>query len=336
MIDNSGNVRKVNGTIEVKDSIGPNYSNLIEITDPIQLGEPAEISIDAFDISGIYQVILEYENSNHSMVQNGSTWSYSNWTPTSRSVHDYTIHIEDNSGNWNKTTGSINVIDGIKPKIFNLIENGDPIELGADFILELDITDEDIVSGVLIEIQGLNHSMVQNTGYTWEFIWSAETIGIYGYTIYAFDPSNNTEIFLDGVEVIDSTRPKIIAYSVSNSNNFISVIVQAWDASEIESIGIEINNDNIPLTSLNDIDWSLTLSEPLESGEYGWIITVTDINGNQNVVSGIINIDPVQGSGVQNNRIITTAIGTVGTLGVIFTIVLVRRRRYLKIKLVKD
>ena len=102
--------------IEVIDTTPPSYSGLIEGSDPLELGEQAVITINASDISGISQVKIEFEGSNHSMIKIGSnTWQYDSWTPTNRIIYDYIIYIEDYNGNWNWTSNSISVEDTITP-----------------------------------------------------------------------------------------------------------------------------------------------------------------------------------------------------------------------------
>ncbi len=102
-----------------KDESPPTSSNLIESEDPLELGDTEVISVDVNDPSGVNQVKIEFEGSNHSMVNiGGDTWQYDSWTPSSTGNYPYTIWMEDNWNNWGSTSGSIQVL--IFPPTINI------------------------------------------------------------------------------------------------------------------------------------------------------------------------------------------------------------------------
>jgi hypothetical protein len=62
------------------------------------------------DLSGIQMVLLEIEGSNQTMTNlGGGTWCYIGWTPSSVGTYLYTIYIQDNVGNWQTISGSIQI-----------------------------------------------------------------------------------------------------------------------------------------------------------------------------------------------------------------------------------
>ncbi|MFX1242830.1 MAG: right-handed parallel beta-helix repeat-containing protein, partial [Promethearchaeota archaeon] len=117
------------GSIQVIDTTPPTFSDLIESSDPLELGNIEKITINASDFSGIHQVLLEIEGSNYSMVNiNGNRWQYDAWIPDSIGIKPYTIHIEDNNNNWINISDLINVIDTVDPVlIINEPSEGQPI-----------------------------------------------------------------------------------------------------------------------------------------------------------------------------------------------------------------
>ncbi|MFX1243081.1 MAG: DUF2341 domain-containing protein [Promethearchaeota archaeon] len=117
MGDNFNNWNSTAGTIEVIDTTPPTYSNLIESSDPLELSETEVIQINVSDPSGILEVKIEFEDSNHSMTNiGGNIWQYSSWTPNNCIVYQYTIYMEDKSGNWNSLTNNITIQDTTHPQ----------------------------------------------------------------------------------------------------------------------------------------------------------------------------------------------------------------------------
>jgi hypothetical protein len=102
---------------EIKFNIDPpNYSNLTESSNTLELGETVIISINATDLSGIRQVKIEFEGTNESMTNIlDDIWQYDLWTPSHAGNYVYTIYIEDNCGIWNSVSDSISVIDTTPP-----------------------------------------------------------------------------------------------------------------------------------------------------------------------------------------------------------------------------
>ncbi len=130
---------------EVKFNIDPPiYSNLTESSDIIELGNTEIISINVTDLSGINQVIIEFEGSNHSMTNIwGDIWQYNLWTPSRMDNYTYTIYMEDNCGIWNLVSNSIKVVDTTPPNppvIVNAPSNGTYTTLVFDWADGFDLS----------------------------------------------------------------------------------------------------------------------------------------------------------------------------------------------------
>ncbi|UCC20355.1 MAG: DUF2341 domain-containing protein [Promethearchaeota archaeon] len=94
----------------------PVFSNLTENSNIIELGTNEIITINVTDISGIRQVLIEFEGINHSMTYiGGDLWQYDTWIPSQIGNYTYTIFMEDNVNTWNSVSDSIMVIDTTTP-----------------------------------------------------------------------------------------------------------------------------------------------------------------------------------------------------------------------------
>jgi len=92
----------------------PSWSNLVETSEPIELGDTMSVSIDVTHTSGINQVLIEYDSVNHTMSNIGNTYSHS-WTPSSAGSNPYTIYMESFVGTWNTASESAAVVDTTAP-----------------------------------------------------------------------------------------------------------------------------------------------------------------------------------------------------------------------------
>ncbi|MFW9926143.1 MAG: DNRLRE domain-containing protein [Candidatus Thorarchaeota archaeon] len=98
---------------EVLESV-PVWSNLVETASPVELGESLSLSMNATHVSGINQVLIEFDGSNHTMMKSGDTFSYT-WTPVSVGTLPYTAYLEPNSGISTTVSGSFEIVDTTAP-----------------------------------------------------------------------------------------------------------------------------------------------------------------------------------------------------------------------------
>ncbi|MFX1469027.1 MAG: DUF2341 domain-containing protein, partial [Promethearchaeota archaeon] len=303
MEDNYHNWNSTMGTIEVIDTTPPTYSNLIESADPLQFGQNETIEITVFDLSGVNQTLLEYDSTNHSMVQDGNKWSWSKWKPTSPITYPYTIYMQDNQNNWNMTSGNITVITLYAPFIENLTESEDPLELGNDIIINVDVYDvETNVSTVLIELDGINCTMSNISVYRYEYIWNASeyiergySVGlplIVNYKIYANDTENNWNSYSANFKIIDTTPPTFSALSESNDTlelgNKETITINCTDLAGINEVTIEFEGGNYPMNNTVGNTWEYDSWLPESIGNYTYIIWCEDKTENWNNISGSI------------------------------------------------
>jgi len=296
MEDNTGLWNSVGGLIMVEDTTSPTYFNLIEMTDPLELGDTILISINASDLSGINRTLIEFEDSNHSMVNIvGDTWEYNSWAPSTTGNYDYVIYIEDHSGLWNSTSDSILVVDKTSPTYSNLIEMVDPLELGGTILISINTSDLSGINRTLIEFEGFNHSMVNIVGDTWEYdSWTPSTTGNYDYVIYIEDHSGLWNSFSDSIEVIDTTTPTysnlIEIVDPLELGDTITISINASDLSDINRTLIEFEGSNHSMDNIVGDTWQYDSWTPTTTGNYDYVIYIEDHSGNWNSFSDSIEV----------------------------------------------
>ena len=293
MEDNYNNWNSTNGTIEVIDSTPPTYSNLIESAEFLQYGQNETISIKVYDSpgSGVNQVLLEYDSQNHTMISTGqNSWSWYNWKPLSVEVHSYKIYMGDNEDNWNMTSGTITVVDTTAPVIENLIESADPLELGNNITITIDIYDnETIVSTVLIELDGVNHTMSNIGGNTYEYSWTRSLVGTVNYKIFGSDNESNWNSLSSSFDIIDTTPPDLSNLLKSEDplelGDIIIIDVNSTDLSDIKQVKIEFEGSNHSMVNVGDKTWEYDLWNPSVTGNYTYTIWAEDNNNNWGYMS---------------------------------------------------
>ncbi|MFW9784959.1 MAG: LamG-like jellyroll fold domain-containing protein, partial [Candidatus Heimdallarchaeota archaeon] len=289
MEDNYNNWNSTVGTIEVIDTTPPTYSDLVESANYLQLGQNETISIKVYDSpgSGVNQVLLEYGPvpTNHTMVQAGNTWTWSKWKPALLGPHSYTIWMEDNCNNWNYTSGTITVVETHAPIIENLSKYDDPLELGNNITIMVDVFDEETnVSTVLIELGDINYTMRHIGGDTYGFNWTRSWVGIVIFVIYANDSLDNWNSYSSSFDIIDTTKPVIKNLTKSEEplelGNPIIITVNCSDLSDIKLAKIEYLNSNYTMTNITGDIWEYDAWTPDATGNWSYTIWIEDNNNN--------------------------------------------------------
>ncbi|MFW9773882.1 MAG: DUF2341 domain-containing protein, partial [Candidatus Thorarchaeota archaeon] len=292
MEDNYNNWNFTIGTIEVIDTTPPTYSDLIESADPLKLGQNETITIKVYDSpgSGVNQVILEYDSSNHTMTNiGGDTWRWNKWKPA-QGNHSYNIYMEDMENNWNVTSGEITVVENTAPLIENFTMSEDPLELGNIVTISVDAYDnESAVDIVLIELEGANYTMEYVAGNTYEYNWTRSWVGTVIYVIYTNDTLNNWNSLTGSFEIVDTTIPVIHNLSESEDplelGNTAIISVNCTDLSEIIQVNIEYQDfdsviRNHTMSNIIGNLWQYDLWTPHITGNFTYTIWAEDNNTN--------------------------------------------------------
>ncbi|MFW9820120.1 MAG: LamG-like jellyroll fold domain-containing protein, partial [Candidatus Thorarchaeota archaeon] len=295
MEDNCNNWNSTMGTIKVIDTTPPTYSDLIESADPLQLGQNETITIKVYDSpgSGVNQVLLEYNNLNHSMNLISGKWVWGKWKPETIEIHPYKIYMQDNEDNWNVTSGTIKVISTNGPMIENLTESENPLELGNIITINVDVFDNDSLSwDVFIEFEGENYTMINVGGNTYEYSWTRSYVGLVYYTIYTNDSDNNWNSYSGSFDIVDTVVPMIENLTKSEIplelGNTIIISVNSTDLSGISQVKIEFSSTNHTMTKIGIDLWQYTSWTPFTTGNYSFTIWAEDNNNNWGYISDSI------------------------------------------------
>ncbi|MFW9823248.1 MAG: hypothetical protein ACFFE4_09950, partial [Candidatus Thorarchaeota archaeon] len=266
--DTEGNWNSINGDITVKDTVQPSFLNLIESSDPLELGETEIIQINVTDLSGLSQVLIEINNLNYTMTNVvGSTWEYNSWVPTSTGIKSYTIYANDTEGNLNFISDEISVEDTISPKFNYLIESADPLPLGQNVTISLEVYDSpgSGVKNVFLEYDNVNHTMSFIGLDTWRWSnWKPNSVGIYNYSVYMIDNSDNVNLTFGAIEVIISTGPTIQNLSKSSDplelGQMETIQADINDIDGVSKVFIEIEGFNYTMANIggNKYEYSWT------------------------------------------------------------------------------
>jgi hypothetical protein len=275
MEDNHNNWNSTSGSILVVDTTAPTYSDLIESADPLPFGQNETISIKVYDSpgSGVSQVLLEYDGTNHSMVDTGvNSWRWTNWKPSSIGVFPYRIYMNDTQNNWNSTAIlNITVVVNTAPLIENVTAMPDPLELGDNITITVDALDnETSVSVVLIEFQNVNYTMNYIGINSYNYSWTRISVGIVVFTIHANDSENNWNRITSSFDIIDTTPPNYDNLTESSTllelGETLVVTIDAVDLSGIQLAKIEFEGHNHSMSYLGGNTWQHDLWTPSSIG----------------------------------------------------------------------
>jgi len=348
MEDNFNNWNSTSDSINVIDTTPPSFSSLFESSDPIELGDPLFITINVADIADIKRVLIEYEATNHSMSSvGGDLWRYDSWMPNSAGNHSYTIYMEDYNENWNSISGSIMFQDSTPPTYSNLIENADPLELGDNVIITININDFAGINQSLIEFEGLNHSMTNIYGNVWQYnSWIPNKRIIYQYKIYMEDKSSNWN-FTNGTLIVqDTTPPSSPIITNAPSGEVSGILTFDWmdgfDPSGILSYILIIDNESdstitpgyvfeFNITNTGPESSYIELTEILSPGKFYYFLSQIDGIGQQS--SFTTGSFTVIGRSDNNGLMMTIIISLIfaSVIGSIATVIIVKRRFQKKI-----
>jgi hypothetical protein len=287
------------------DSFAPyiDYFSIEPDVNSIEVGENISIMINASDVSGINQVLVNFDGKNYSLYDNGeNSWIITDLVITQIGNFNLTLIVEDNNDNWNTTIVGISVGDNIFPTIVSLMEIVDPNEFGDYTEILVNVTDNYLVMSVEITIDNEIHPFVQINEEQWQFTWYNSKVGIFSYEILIIDGMNNTVVVYDSLTVRDTVLPEITEYSLEKEEigirETINISLITEDVSGIRNVSILIDDQLFLFTTSDNVtfhfnDWN---SENL--GIFHFSIVITDFNGNVNVIVDTIEVkaNPIGGS----------------------------------------
>jgi len=298
--DSVGNFNFIAYELIVQDNAIPNLSDLIEDSDPLELGKIFNITINITDISGIHTTLIEIEGINETMTNIGGTiWEYS-WTPSSIGTYPYRIWCNDTLGNWNSTSNDFTVQDTIGPTFNDLFESSDPLEYGDEITISININDYSAVSSALFEFSGQNHTMIKINATSWQFSWEPSATGTLNYKIRANDTHNHWAYFSESINIQDTTGPNLFDLFKSAEkvylDNYITIRIKTNDLSGIDTLLVELLGVNYSMDLIAGELWEYNWKST-STGTISFTIWANDTFGNWNSVSNSFVVEALSNGG---------------------------------------
>ena len=128
---------------------------------------------------------------------------------------DYTLQVRtcDALGMWSSWVelDFTYFLPGDGPRWSNLVDSSNPAEVNQSLTIEIDALGFLGVSSVLIEYDGMNHSMgVPTSGTTYSYTWIPLVLGSVDYTIFLLDGMGYWNTATGSVFVQDTVSPSIL------------------------------------------------------------------------------------------------------------------------------
>ncbi len=295
----------VPGTFTIQDMDGPFLSNLADTPDPQEYGDFINLTVDVTDDIGVGEVWINitYPDAswiNVSMFQGaGIEWFYDT-TYNELGVHSYSVWAKDTSSNWNSTgPGTFTIQDTKGPEFKGLKETPDPQDIGGYVNITVNITDPVGVGGVWINVthpngSWLNISMLPGSGDGWYYNSTFIDQGIYSYTVWTNDTSNNWNYSIPGgFEIKGDTSPPILL----NLNDFpdpqvpggfVNLTVEVTDDAAVDEVWVNItypdgSSINISMSKGAKDEWFHNTTY-LDPGVYTYAVWANDTSNNWNSI----------------------------------------------------
>ncbi|MFW9896433.1 MAG: DUF2341 domain-containing protein, partial [Candidatus Thorarchaeota archaeon] len=186
-------------------------------------------------------------------------------------------------------------VDTTPPTYSNLEESSDPLELGESEVITINVTDLSGILQVKIQCEGLNYSMINIEGDTWQYnTWMPNHIGNYTYIIYMEDNLSNWNSTIGTIEVLDITPPSYSNLDETSDplelGQIESIQINVTDFSGISQVKIEFEGVNHSMTDIGDNIWQYNSWRPNNWIVYQYKIYIEDNNDNWKVITNNITV----------------------------------------------
>jgi predicted GH43/DUF377 family glycosyl hydrolase len=177
------------------DTTPPTITNLVENPNPQEVFGNVNVTANVTDDVAVDEVWINISGEgNLSMVFDpASNLYYFETSYSNLGINSFTIWANDTSDNWASESGSFTIQDSTPPEIKDLIEDPDPQYEDGYVGITAKVTDDIGVELVRIDIEGVgNYTMNYDPlADLYHYNESYSAIGIYNYTIWAKDTSDN-------------------------------------------------------------------------------------------------------------------------------------------------
>jgi hypothetical protein len=269
--DTSGNWANESGTFEIvkpPDTTPPVISSVSDSPDPQVQGGIVNFEAVVTDDEGVDSVSIEiFDPSGSSLGISPMTyfpavdkWRYSS-SFNDLGLHSYKVTAIDTSGNPAVSWGNFEIVkvpDTTPPVISSVMDSPDPQFQGGIVDFEAVVTDNEGVKEVRIQIRDPNGFIKGDFPMTydaasgkWRYSSPFVDLGVYTYTILAWDTSDNLATELGSFEIIkipDTTPPVISGVTDSpdpqTSGGTVSFEAIVEDNEGVAEVRIQIRDPN--------------------------------------------------------------------------------------------
>jgi hypothetical protein len=248
-LNNSGNI-----IVNVMDVELPLILEVNAQPDPQEVYGLVNISTLVLDNTGVNQVWVDITKpdltpfGNNSMGFDVGTGKYFYYdTYPDLGVYTFDIWAEDINNNWNTSAGSFTIQDTTPPELSNLLAVPSPQEVFGSVNISLDVTDNYLLSNVLVEItdplsavtnftmsNGLFDSFYHNDAYnilgTYNFIaWAVDSLGLWNSTSGQFVIQDSTFPIADaGPDQFDVLIGTLVNFDGTGSSDNYQIASYVW------------------------------------------------------------------------------------------------------------
>ena len=302
------------------DNLPPELSNLNDSPDPQENGDYVNISVDVTDDIGVETVWVNITHpdgswTNVSMMNGtGDKW-YLNAPYNDLGIYSYTVWAND-TNNWNSTgPREFTIKDRDGPYFNNLNDAPDPQENGGFVNITGDVTDDIAVDTVWINItypdgSSTNISMFPGAGDKWYFVTSYDDLGIYTYTIWANDTSDNwNSTSLATFTIQDTDGPYLDNLNdvpdPQENGDYVNITVDVTDDIGVEEVWVVITYPdsswaNVSMVKGSGDQWYFYTSYD-DLGIHSYRMWAKDTNNNWNDAGpGTFTIQDTDGPNLDN------------------------------------
>ncbi len=258
--DTSDNWNSSFGQFEMQDTTLSTITDIQALPDPQEVEGYVNISANIVDNYEVYSAWVNISDPSDNLLGNFSM-SYDSSTDRyyMDSVYDivgtyvFTIFANDTSNNWNSSFGQFEMQDTTLSAITEATALPDPQEVEGFVNISAIIEDNYELGGAWVEISDPNHNPVGNFSMSndtnrYHYEQAYDIVGVYQFTIFAYDTSNNWNSSSGQFEIHDTTLPEISDVTTLPEPQEVEGLV---DISAIIEDNYELNEVWINITDPN-------------------------------------------------------------------------------------
>ncbi|ODS37806.1 MAG: hypothetical protein A7315_03665 [Candidatus Altiarchaeales archaeon WOR_SM1_79] len=336
--DTSNNWNFSSSSFTIKDLTLPSISNIASEPDTQEVFGNVNVSgivIDNYNLYGIWVNITQPNGSSTNITMERALGDifFLNQSYYLVGIFNFTIWANDTSSNWNFSSDSFIIQDITPPVISNVLSNPDVQEIFAEVNISTTIIDNYDLYDVWINITYpdgfyMNTTMNESAANLFYLDQIYGQIGLYNFTIWAYDNSNNWNFSFGSFMIRDSSPPMIDnILSIPN----IQEVFGKVNISTIVTDNYDLSRVWINITQPNGLSINITMNEASGNlyyhnqtydlvGIYNFIIWANDTSNNFNYASGSFTIkdtNPPSISGIVINPVTQELFGNVNLSAVV-------------------